>query len=58
MKSGVNEWLFAERCGITNTLLECDMYRSFAALRMTPKRIHVILNEVKDLYIALTVGTE
>ena len=34
-------------------LLVIDAYRSFAALRMTPKRNAVILTEGKDLYIPI-----
>ena len=34
------------------------MYRSFPSVRMTTKRNPVILNEVKDLYAALSCGIE
>ena len=33
------------------------MYRSFAPLRMTTSRKHVILSEVKNLYESITNNT-
>ncbi len=39
-------------------LFGCVMYRSFASLRMTTRRIRVILSKAKDLYTTFTNSAE
>ena len=58
IKARVLFWFFTECRGIIHTSSGCDIYSSFAELRMKWIRFAVILSAAKDLYTVFTNSAE